>query len=201
VPELDLSDLPNPDDRRVAWSHDIPAFLAWWRRGESHGEGLRLLLDHRLFERYAHSVPTNEALQVLTELGPLLEIGAGAGYWARLLRDLGGDVIATDPVAPSDNAWFRGAEPWTPIQQAGVEAVRRYPDRAIFLCWPPRPRGFMRQLLASAPGRIVALITDALPSLYDDLHDRLSAGWTCREAIALPTVAVRGDRLTVWTPR
>src|SRR4051794_33637665 len=117
--ELDLSDLPDPDDHAAAWWHDMPAFLAWWQRGESHGQGLRVVMDHHLFERYAHAVPTSEALQALIELGPLLEIGAGAGYWARLVRDLGGDVIATDTAAPPDNAWFRGSEPWTTVEQVG----------------------------------------------------------------------------------
>lgn len=35
-------------------------------------------------------------LNGLTELGPLPEIGVGAGYWSRLLRDRGAEVLAVD---------------------------------------------------------------------------------------------------------
>src|SRR6266542_3799539 len=34
--------------------------------------------------RYAHAIPDEDALETLAELAPLVELGAGTGYWAWL---------------------------------------------------------------------------------------------------------------------
>lgn len=49
--DLDLSDLPDPEDRAMPWFAGEPAFMAWWRHGEELGEGpegaLSFVLEHR----------------------------------------------------------------------------------------------------------------------------------------------------------
>jgi len=50
--------------------------------------------------RYAWAVPCTEALTALRRLSPLVEIGAGTGYWARLLAGHGADVAAYDLAPP-----------------------------------------------------------------------------------------------------
>lgn len=202
-----LDHLPDPDDRGMAWFGDEPAFMAWWRHGLATGNGpaaaLTLVLRERLFERYAHAIPTNESLDALLSLGPLLEVGAGAGYWARLLRDLDGDVVATDPARLVDNDWFLGRDPWTHVDLGGVEAIADHPGRAIFVCSPNRPNGFMNDILAVASDRAIALITNGLRGENDDLGDRLADGWDRDCEITLPTTPIpyRGDSLTLWSPR
>ncbi len=52
-----------------------------------------------------------EALKALAGVGPLLEVGAGTGYWAFLLRQAGVAVTAVDshpPGAQSGNLWHKG---------------------------------------------------------------------------------------------
>lgn len=48
---------------------------------------------------YAYATPTRAALDALAALGPLVEVGAGTGYWAAALRSRGVEVHAYD-VAP-----------------------------------------------------------------------------------------------------
>ena len=47
-------------------------------------------------ERYAWACPDSRALRALASCGPLVEVGAGHGYWASLLRARGADVLAFD---------------------------------------------------------------------------------------------------------
>jgi hypothetical protein len=180
--------------------------MAWWRYGQSAGDSpadaLSLAVRERLFERYAHAIPTNEALRALLALGPMLEVGAGGGYWARLLRDLKGDVVATDPVPAADNDWFLGRESWTHVDLSGLNAIADHPDRAVFVCWPNRPSGFMDDVLVAACDRVIALITNGLRGENDDLGDRLAGGWDQCGEVMLPTTPIpyRGDSLTLWSP-
>jgi hypothetical protein len=52
---------------------------------------------------YTLSVPTEPALGAIAEASPhgVVEVGAGTGYWARLLHDCGVDVVAYDLAPPS----------------------------------------------------------------------------------------------------
>ena len=54
------------------------------------------VLGEPLCKKYAWAIPDERALQILASFSPLIEIGAGRGYWARLLRDQGVDILAFD---------------------------------------------------------------------------------------------------------
>ena len=47
-----------------------------------------------LIKRYAFAIPSDEALDALADVSPLVEMGAGTGYWAYLLRKRHVDVQA-----------------------------------------------------------------------------------------------------------
>lgn len=72
---------------------------------------------------YAFAAPNEAALAALGKLAPLIEVGAGVGYWAHLLQARGIDVLATDikPTACSGDSemnMYHGRIPaWTEVQQ------------------------------------------------------------------------------------
>ena len=71
------------------------------------------------------------AAQVLANLGPLIEIGCGCGYWARLLRERGIDVLAFDHKLPPQK------QRWTELKQGGPEVlVGPNSARTLMLCYP-----------------------------------------------------------------
>ena len=49
-----------------------------------------------LIREYAFAVPGEEALTCIARHAPIVEIGAGSGYWARCLRERGVDVVVAD---------------------------------------------------------------------------------------------------------
>lgn len=64
--------------------------------------------------------------------GPLLELGAGSGYWAYELRKAGVDVIATDG---RDGTEFRRS--WGDVETLTArEALKKYPRMNALLVWP-----------------------------------------------------------------
>jgi len=88
----------------------------------------------RLCREYAWAVPCDEALEVLAGLGPIVEGGAGSGYWTHLLRERGVDVVAYD-VAPHDNEWVKAG--WSDVLVGGAEQMAPHRDRTLLLVWPP----------------------------------------------------------------
>lgn len=89
-----------------------------------------MFLRHRWMDRYSYAIPNEAAIHLVAQQGPIVEIGAGKGYWAYLIEQAGADVDAYDK-EQKDALWFD--------VQEGTEAVLEdgaYDDHALFLCWP-----------------------------------------------------------------
>jgi len=190
--------LPDPLDRSQAWDDGEPAYLRWWQHVTALPENEQWPLIRALPPYYAYAVPDRPALDALAEEGPLVEIGAGLGYWARLLRDLGADVAAYDHEPPGTNSWTADAPPWTPVALGDDERLAAHPDRTWFVCWPERP-GFLPHALRRLRPACVALVTDGPdPSGSDSLYAALNACYRPARTLDVPRFPGRYDRLTVW---
>jgi hypothetical protein len=55
-----------------------------------------------LSDKFAWAIPNLRALSILGTFGPLVEIGAGKGYWGHLLEEEGIDIICVDKYVPED---------------------------------------------------------------------------------------------------
>jgi hypothetical protein len=93
-----------------------------------------------LSQRYSYVYPEARVLDVLSHLGPLVEIGAGTGYWAGKLRAKGVDIVAFDQAPPDMekyNRYHGWTLTWSHVLPGDHTVLPGYPDRALFLCWPP----------------------------------------------------------------
>lgn len=80
--------------------------------------------------KYAFSIPDGEAIEALLPYSPFVSIGAGPGYWERLLSDAGAKVDAYDR-APRDKTWYS-------VAFGDHRKVSNYPsDWNLILNWPP----------------------------------------------------------------
>ena len=78
---------------------------------------------------------TSDIVETLKELGPLVEVGAGSGYWTAELQDAGIDIIATNPNEFSYSDSWR--EEWCEIERiSALSAVEKYPERNVLMVWP-----------------------------------------------------------------
>lgn len=82
---------------------------------------------------WAWAVPSSEIIEDIVKFseGFILEVGAGRGYWAKLLAAGGADIIATDPYPPEGTFY--------PVDRlkdaAAVSMFGR--GRTLLLIWPP----------------------------------------------------------------
>lgn len=155
----------------------------------------------RFVSVYSWAVPSEEALRVLAAAGPLIEIGAGNGYWAYLLRQRGVDIRAYDchPPNKKPNHYHPEDRVWTRVFAGGPEKAATFPNRTLFLCWPPFMSPMAETALRRYTGQRVAYVGEwkgctASPSFHDQLVD----GWTQTSEVRLPNWPGIRDRLTVW---
>jgi len=92
--------------------------------------------------RYGFAIPDEDALGLIRSVSGsgVVEIGAGTGYWARLLADRGSRVAAYDIAPPpsSANMWFGGSAPWYDVRPHDETVVDRAPPATLLLVWPTR---------------------------------------------------------------
>lgn len=111
-----------------------------------------------LTKRFAWAVPTEEALAAIVELSPIVEVGAGSGYWAKLLRERGAKVAPYDidpyPLLNSQVSYSHAA-----VAKGGPErALRHHPKRTLFLCWPSYAQDWAAEALDLHEGEHVVYI-------------------------------------------
>lgn len=185
--------------------------------GWAVSRGLAHVLDlparrQELAAVFSWAIPGPAALEAVARHGPLLECGAGTGYWAALLGARGADVLATDIAPPGPrpaatpatraNEFHGGRRPWTGVLRLdSVRAVRAHPDRILFLCWPPFDDDRVSYAaLRAYRGPVLAYLGDGPGGATGTarFHQELALNWTPAEQVALPNWPGLRDRLTVY---
>lgn len=122
--------------------------------------GLDSLLDELVVDPIQHcvgfGVPSDAAVTAIGRRGPIVEVGAGTGYWAALLRHHGVDVVAFDsepPTATHNNGFFDST--FTEVRKADCTTVfdgeggADLSKRALLIVWPNNPDQIDNPHLAS----------------------------------------------------
>ncbi len=154
-----------------------------------------------LAQHYAYVFPNDSTLAMLAGLGPLVEMGAGTGYWAHRLRSVGADIVAFDQ-APLDgertNRYHSHTRPWTHVEQGDQAVLAGYADRGLFLCWPPLFSS-LGDCLTYYCGGTVAIIGDGgyRTARLDQLHEAFTKVATAPVRALDPYPGVR-PQLTIW---
>ena len=105
------------------------------------GQGLSTA-ERRMWcvRRYSFGVPDDAALEAIARRAPIVELGAGTGYWAHLLRARGVDCLAFDLAPPNRSPNPHQFRPltWTHVEQGGIEILARQID--------PTARGILAEI-------------------------------------------------------
>lgn len=88
-------------------------------------------------KRWSWAIPSVRALEAIAAVGPIVEIGAGTGYWTSLLRERGADVQAFE-LNPIYGNHYRHRRAYAAMARGDHwRALRMYPERTPMLCWAP----------------------------------------------------------------
>jgi hypothetical protein len=179
---------------------DPPDIVAWFGTRE-------VLRDLRnlLTGQYAWAIPDSRALECIARYSPIVEIGAGTGYWASLLRLLGADVIAYDqspPPSPDHASWDERST-FTEVLQGTEDCVAQHPERTLFLCWPPAGDEMASRALGMTKAQHFIYVGwhDDDVTGDDAFHQLLKEQWQLVDEVTIPQWPEMKDKLFVYRRR
>ncbi len=159
----------------------------------------------RTVAKYAWAVPNPEAVSLIASKGPIVEIGAGTGYWSWMLWQAGVDVVAYDqsPGPTLRNKFHRLKCGWFPVRKSdGGEAVIKHADRTLFMSWPSNNR-MAFETLRKYGGKCLIYIgaNSSRLGVYTgdpSFHDLLKQEWQLVHRMELATWGNLTDAVRVY---
>ncbi len=157
---------------------------------------------YSLVRKYAWAIPTDEALSAIAKFAPIVEIGAGAGYWAALLRARGVDIIAFDsaPMEIGGNRYTNNGTSWTKVEKGDDTESKNHPERALMLCGPPRLEPMALNVLNSYSGKRLIYIGEGRNGMTADpaFHDAVERDWKLIKEVEIDKWYCSTDSLQIY---
>lgn len=149
---------------------------------------------------YAWAIPNDEAIKTLVEYSPVVEVGAGTGYWASLAAAAGCDILCFDINPPGQGNIYRHETMFHPVQQGGAKISAQYPDRTLFLCWPPYARAMAFVALRNYTGKRFIFVgeSDGGCTGNDEFFELLAKDWQEIKTIDIPQWCGIHDAMWVY---
>jgi hypothetical protein len=156
-----------------------------------------LMARDRVIGETTFAIPCREAIEALRDCSPLLEIGAGTGFWSALLSSSGIDVVATD-MAGGINDYGQTVGRYHPVFRGDALAmVRENPDCDVLCIWPDLDESWATDVVRILrPGRRFCLIGEAATG-DADLRECLRNLCRQEKLVSLPVWPMMNDCLTV----
>lgn len=101
---------------------------------------------------YSWAIPSELAIKTICKYAPIVEMGAGGGYWAYLISQNGIPITALDDCSESYQKRWIEAKKGTP------DSLKNYSDHTLFLCWPPYSSSMASNSLEEFSGKNVIYI-------------------------------------------
>ena len=168
-----------------------------------HLEGYEeIRLRRELTRKYSWAVPNKRAIRTIAKYSPIIEIGAGTGYWAMLLKKHGVDIIAYDLYPFKENLYHNSTQ-WFPVKKGSFKILEDYSRRNLFLCWPFYNDIMALECLKEFKGDILIYIGEkingcnATNEFFEDLEKRFKL----IKKVNIPQWWRLYDYLTVWKRR
>ena len=172
--------------------------------GSEFNSAKRFEQRYAFTNRYTWALPTWGVISKIAAFvgdARVLEVAAGSGLWAALLKAQGVDIVATDrqpwqQERVIDGKQFTGAYPWDGYldvkRQYALSAVKQYRDcDALMLCWPTYDTSLAYRATREFRGSKLIYVgeSDGGCTGDDDFHALLRDKWEL----------VRAHRVCQWS--
>ena len=147
-----------------------------------------------LVSRFAWAIPNDAAIRAIARYSPIVEMGAGTGYWARCLTEAGAEVTCYDQ-SPGQND-----QAWHPVMAGQPPVLVNHREAALLLCWPPYNSSMAYQAVKFHGGRILCYVGEGPGGCTGDeaFHEYVGNHYEEVESIAIPQYDGLRDALFIY---
>ena len=165
-----------------------------------------------LIHKFAFAIPNEESFKVFKKHQPLLEVGAGTGYWAYEIANRDIDIIATDICF--FNKKYNFSHIWSDefgrsklrsakfifAKMSAEDAIQKYPNHTLFMCWPCYCEAWSGEALKKYKGNHFILISEGQSGCCggEELWEEIDKNWLEIETVAIPKFEGIHDFIAVY---
>lgn len=174
-----------------------------WQEVEGHKRSTMssFRLREDLVKEYAWAIPIPEAISLIAKYSPIIEIGAGTGYWASLIAKAGKKIEAFDLHSPTlgENPYGHKKQ-FFPVQPIEWLKWEQTSSKTLMLCWPPYHDDMALRTLQQFRGGTLIYIGESEGgcNATDAFFKELDTKWFEKEDCPLPQWPGIYDHLTVY---
>jgi len=110
------------------------------------------ILGQPLCEKYSWAIPDQRALNIIAQFQPIIEVGAGNGYWAHLLRKQNVHIRCCDNYVNYSTLWTLVEKSGPMILQQNDIIEKHY---TLMLCYPDEASDLSYQCLQYYEGEYI----------------------------------------------
>lgn len=152
-----------------------------------------------LTKQYSFAIPNRKAVRAIADLSPVVELGAGTGYWASLISQAGGRIEAFDRALVGNEYKFMNHH--YPVRE-GTEAVLDSLESnwTLFLCWPCYNEPFAFNALSRYGGNHLVYVGEGNGGCCGDdrFFSMLNTCWEIVNEIDIPQWPFIRDRMYIY---
>ena len=151
----------------------------------------------KFIRTFGFAILNVETVQLIREYSPILEVGAGTGYWTMELAQAGVDILATDP---TPGMYFEGSSLWTNVDMInGPEAMEKHPGRNLLICWPDREE-WPSEVVAEFNCRHIIYVGEPRDGCTGNkrMFDILDERYELETRLEIPRFQKIHDQLEIW---
>ena len=150
--------------------------------------------------KYSWAIPNDEAIRTICKYSPLVEIGAGTGYWGMLIKNAGGKILCFDKFNDGNNPYQHKVQ-WSTIYNGDESILNKFHrSTSLFLCWPPYNDSMAINCIKNFKGKHLVYIGESGwgCTANDEFFDELWNAWEKIECIDIPRWSGINDALYVY---
>lgn len=147
--------------------------------GKARGYGER----NSYIEKYSFAIPDKHILKIIGSFSPIIEAGAGSGYWGYELAKLGYNVVCIDKYPGDANEYLFSRE-WYPVFQGDHRLLEAFNTYTLFVCWPPYDKPMDYEWLTAYRGKVFLYLGESAGNATGtaQFFEELDKNWVLQRA-------------------